>query len=304
VTGAGARLHVTQPAVSRLIRDLEAEIGFALFERRRGRLVPTAEAQALDEVVQRAFTGLETIATTVREVRAFRRGSLSIAAMPGVALKLLPRVITAFSARHPGINVSLQVRSSTKVGEWVSGQQADIGFAALRSVGPGAEQHTLCTGPLVAVLPAGHPLATRAVLDPAALDGEPVVVLGTELSMSERIGEVFAQQGVTLESRLDAQLSAAVCEFVRAGAGIGLVDPVTAFQMSGSELAAVRFRPEIPFVYTMLLPTDRPRPAFLPRFLGCLADELSRNPFVSLADGIGRLAGAAPDDGAAPGDHS
>jgi DNA-binding transcriptional LysR family regulator len=282
VTGAAETLHVTQPAVSRLIRDLEARFGFALFERRKGRLVATVEAHALNDVVHRSFMGLETIATAAQEVRAFRRGSLQIAAMPGVALKMLPRVITAFSAMHPGINVSLQIRSSTKVGEWIGAQQADIGFAALRSVGPGSEQRTLCTGPLVVVLPTGHRLAGREVIGPEDLEAESLVMLGTELSMSDRVSELFAARGVRYSSRLDAQLSAAVCEFVRAGAGVGLVDPVTAFQVRDEELAAVRFEPAIPFVYTLLLPANRTRPVFLPAFLSCLDTELRRNPFLEI----------------------
>ena len=123
VTAAAERLLVTQPAVSRLIQDLESAIGVSLFERLRGRLSPTVEAQVLYEEVQRSFIGLDKILRTAEDIRTFGAGTLRIAAMPAMALGFLPEVIGRFSDQHRNVNVSLQIRSSTKVMEWIASQQ-------------------------------------------------------------------------------------------------------------------------------------------------------------------------------------
>lgn len=282
ITGAAGLMNVTQPAVSRLIKDFESRIGFALFERSKGRVHPTTEAVSLFEEVQRSFTGLDKISEAAVEIASFRSGSLRIAAMPAIALRFLPRVVTAFCARYPEINVSIQIRSSTKVVDWVGAQQVDLGFAALQSTSSGTEQKSLCDGPVVAAVPAGHRLAAKPVLRPEDLKDTPIISLGPELFMRHRIDEAFALRGVAMKSRIEVQLSAAICEFVIAEAGIGLVDPITGFEMSGENLVIRPFDPAIQFFFSLLLPLNRTRPIFLDHFMQIMFDELRLNPFLNV----------------------
>lgn len=282
ITGAADQMNVTQPAVSRLIKDFESRIGFALFARDKGRVRPTAEAFALFDEVQRSFAGLDKIAAAAAEISSFRAGFLRIAAMPAIALQFLPRVVAAFSAQYPEINVSIQIRSSTKVVDWVGAQQVDLGFAALQSTIPGTDRTALCEGPVVAAVPSGHPLAVRQALRPEDLAGERIISLGPELFMRQRIDEAFALRGVPMHSRIEVQLSSAVCEFVAAGAGIGFVDPITAFEMSGRNLVIRPFEPAIRFFYSLLTPRGRSRPILLDKFLRIMFDELLLNPHVEI----------------------
>src|SRR5690348_6414912 len=86
VTKASEMLHISQPAATRLIADLEDSIGFDLFDRKRGRLIPTAEAQTLFEEVQQSLLGVERIARTAQEIRHQQRGVLQVAAAPALSL--------------------------------------------------------------------------------------------------------------------------------------------------------------------------------------------------------------------------
>lgn len=288
ITGASDLMCITQPAVSRLIRDLEAGIGFSLFERRKGRVMPTVEALALFEEVQRAFTGLDKIVSAAEEIRSFRAGYLQIASLPAIAMRFLPRIITAFSEMHPGINVSMQIRSSMKVGEWVASQQIDVGFAALQSSPPGVEQMTLYQAPLVVVLPRKHPLLSEEALTPEKLRGERIISLGSEYGIRQRTIEAFTLAGVPLVSPIETQLSLAVCEFVIAGAGVGLVDPVTAQEMTDRGLAVRRFTPTIPYFVSLLLPIGRTQPVFFTTFIAMIIGELAKNPHVQVTDEVRR----------------
>lgn len=281
-TAAAERLFVTQPAISRLVRDFEEHIGYPLFERNKGRILPTVEARSLHEIVQRSLIGIDTIAAKAQEIGAFKRGSLSIAAMPAIALQFLPRVLTAFSATYDGITVSLQIRSSVKVAEWIGAQQADFGISSEHTPMLGTEGSTLCSGPLVAILPRGHRLAGQRSVDPCALAGESLIALGTELPERQRIEKAFAKAGVPLRIRIEVQISTAICAFVRAGAGLGLVDPISAYEHAGHDLVAIPFEPDVPFIYRKLLPTGRTRPLFLEAFCELLDAELRQNPFLDV----------------------
>ena len=85
VVAAAGLLNVTQPAVSRLIAELEMRIGFALFERRGRRLVPTAEAQQLYREIERLHLGVERIAQVATDIRMQRAGALRLAVLPALA---------------------------------------------------------------------------------------------------------------------------------------------------------------------------------------------------------------------------
>src|SRR5260370_30393698 len=91
VTEAAKLMAVTQPAVSRLLRDFQALLKMELFERRGSGLVPTASATALYMEVERSFVGLERIAAAAEEIRGRRTGTLRIAAMPALSNGYLPR---------------------------------------------------------------------------------------------------------------------------------------------------------------------------------------------------------------------
>ena len=101
VTSAATALNTTQPSVSRMLSDLEHVVGFALFDRRGRQLVPTTEALALYEEVDRSFVGLAEISRVAEDIRDFRTGSLLIAGMPALALKFLPAPLPHLSSPNP-----------------------------------------------------------------------------------------------------------------------------------------------------------------------------------------------------------
>ncbi len=280
VTAAAERLYVTQPAVSRLIQDLEHALGFALFERRKGRLTPTVEAEILNEEVERSFTGLDKIMQAAEDIGSLRVGHLRIAAMPAMALGFLPRVIRAFSQAHPGVNISLQIRSSTKVMEWLASQQFDLGFAAVQQQHPAVVQELLLEAPFVAVVPGGHRLAKKRRLAPADFEGEAFISLGPELNVRGQIDALFARAGVSRRLAIDTQLSAAVCTLVAEGGGVSLVEPVTAAEHLDRGIVARPFEAAPRFQYSLLYPLHRSRSRLTEGFVAEVRRALARNPLL------------------------
>lgn len=259
VTAAADLLFLTQPSVSRLLADLEAELGFVLFARTGRSLTPTPEAHALYEEVRRSFVGLQQISRVADDIRQYRSGSLNIAAMPALGLQFLPAIIAEFTRDRPGIAVSLRVRSSHAVVQHLSSQQFDMGFSALEIDLPQVRRDALGTMPMLAVLPVGHRLCEKPVLEPRDFHQQPFIALGTEISTRSDTDEFFSACRVRPRVVAEAQLSFAICAMVSAGAGISVVEPITALHCAGLRMVATRpILPSQPFTYDLLTPALRP----------------------------------------------
>ena len=277
VTRAGDLLNVTQPAVSRLLADLEHAVGFQLFVRSKGRLAPTAEARLLYDEVERSFSGLEKIGRFAEGIRNFEQGSLSVAAMPAMALSFLPKVFSRFSASYPRVSFKLLTLSSPAVLETLSTQQVELGFATLETEHAAVTFETLIEAPLCCVLPATHKLAERSCLRVNDLEGENFITLGPELGVRLQIDRMFEEAGVSRRLVVEAQVSATACAFVREGVGLALVDPITASQFLSTGLVARRFEPAIPYRYSLIVPNHRPRSRLVSPFLKILKSALAED---------------------------
>src|SRR5690606_19395695 len=89
VSGAAQLLHISQPAVSKMLMQSQRNLGFALFERVKGRLVPTSEAQALHAEIEALWRGVERVRDTTRELASPRSGSLTVGVSASLAAYLV-----------------------------------------------------------------------------------------------------------------------------------------------------------------------------------------------------------------------
>lgn len=274
-SGAAEILCVSQPAVSRLLSDFEDTVGVVMFERQRRRLMPTPEARFFFEEVERAFVSLEKLSRAAEELREFHLGSLRIAAMPAVSVEFMPSLTHRFCEAHPGVSVTLQVRSTQQVVDLVASQQFDVGVISGIQLNDAAIEHRiLADSRLVCVLPPGHALAERDVVQPQDLEDEAFISLGSEQSLRHKIDGVFERAGVSRQLIVDTQLHYAACAFVLAGSGVSLVDPLTALHYQKLGLVVRRFAPRIAYRYSLIFPKQRGRSGLTKAFIRLLEEAL------------------------------
>lgn len=254
---AAEMMHVTQPAVSRLVRDLQDALDLTLFERRGTRLAPTSAAVSLYREVERSFVGMERIAQAARELRARRAGVLRVAAMPALANGFLPRFSGRFLAERPNVDFALFGLVSSSVLDWVISDQCDLGFAAAPIEHAAATFEAMPSVRYVAVMPEGHRLAQRRVLRPRDFADEPFVALGPTTPSRHLIDEVFARHGVSRSQRVETPLSEIACALVASGLGLSICDPFTANEYSTRGVVARPFEPAIAFRFSALSPSHR-----------------------------------------------
>ncbi|RDJ27750.1 LysR family transcriptional regulator [Bosea caraganae] len=280
ISRAAVSMNLSQPAVSKLITALEARLGFVLFRREHQRLVPTAEARVFYEATKSVFgqfNRLEHLATNLKQ-SAF--GHLVIATAPTAGLSVLPAIISQFQFARPQVSVSMQVQNTPKLIELAISQQVDAAISVLPVDDPTVTCESLFRGRWACVLPPGHRLEGESVILPAQLADEPFISLGDEDRMRLLVDDIFAREGVTRILRTSTQLAMAACEFVRVGAGVTLVDPLTAAAPTNADLVARPFDHPTLFELKLLTPSARPPSSVRDEFIAHLKREfavLSRN---------------------------
>ena len=277
VTGAAEMLDVTQPVVTRLIADLEDRIAISLFERVKGRLVPTPEAALLFEDVHQSLVRIERIANAASNSKGFRLTRLAIAAAPSMALSFLPPAIASFTNDHPETLVSLQTHSTATVLDMVQSGRSDLGFAMLpMQKMPQPKTEVLVSARMMGVVPAHHRLANRKVLHPEDFEGERFVALDPLMEVRTRIDALMLSHGVNRRVNVETQLSSATIKLVEAGAGLAIIEPLTASAYTGGLLKFIRFEPEIIVDYSMVISPRMSSTLGVNRFLGRARREIRR----------------------------
>ncbi len=153
VTESAQMLGISQPAVSRLISDLEAEVGFKLFNRAGRNLKPTAEARLLVDEVRTALTGLERIKQAAVSIKQFKHACLRLVTTPTFSTLLTPRVLHAFALRRPEVMVSLEIQPNDDTVEWMVSQNHDFGIAPPTGKNPSLSNLGLINTDAVCIFP-------------------------------------------------------------------------------------------------------------------------------------------------------
>ncbi|MFL9823634.1 LysR substrate-binding domain-containing protein [Rhodoplanes sp. SY1] len=258
ITAAAEALHISQPAVSRMLQQAELRLGFPLFLRHRKRLIATSEAQALFPDTVAAFAALDVVQRRAADLKIGTAGVLAIAATAGFANTLLAPAVARFRAARPDAVVTLEATRALEVATRVADHRADLGFIIDTITVPGVSVSDLCATAFGAVMPAGHPLAQQPAVTPADLVGEPLICLGRGLPLGLLAMRVFAEADVPLSVAIEVTQSTVACAMVRAGAGIALLDGLGLMGEASRDLVLRPLRPAVAVKGRLVLPRHRP----------------------------------------------
>lgn len=263
-------LGVSQPAVSRMIAELEQSVGFALFARVRNRLIPTPEARLFYRDVEAAFRGMDALRAAAARLRDRGSGELRVASLSALGATLVPKAIARFRRDHPTVRITLDVLLSRDVRDLVASGQADIGLAADEIDLTGITHQVFVAPNAVCVLPMGHPLAAKAVIGPADLAGQPFIAYAPEDRARQRLDRALDEAGVVLNIVVETALASTLYGLVSEGVGIGLSNPYQAASIDRSRLVTRPFEPAIAIRSLLILPPDRPKSALVRDFITAL----------------------------------
>ncbi len=280
VSDAARILARTQPAVSALIANLEAELGIALFRRQRGKMVPTPEARYFIGEAEAILDRLALSTRTMHEIGTMSQGRLNIACMPAAALVVMPQLIAEFLKDKPDVKVSLMMRASSVIEEWIASQQYDIGVTET----PAVSKATLSEDfemACVCALPASDPLAAQSRITAGDLDNAPMAALPEGHPNLIDTQAAFKAQGARFNQRFELRNFHPAMALVGNGLCYCVCDPITAaghIEALGRQSGIV-FRPFAPHVVlqvSILRPAHRPPSILADSFVQVLIEEMRR----------------------------
>ena len=260
ITAAARNLHVTQPAVSAVLKHTEQQLRMKLFERLGGRLHATPEALALLPDLEEIFGRIDTVSRAVEELRDGRTGKLVIATSPTLVNAVLPRAIAKLRKSSPKVSIIVHSLPTPMVIARISRREADIGlvYAPVSDAAIAAED--LITTELACVVPAGHALARKRTVSVRDLADESVISTGPGTRLGALIDEACRREGdASPWIGIEASSSLAACMLVHCGAGVALVDRSIALSGQFEDLVFKPFSPRIEVRIQLIFPRDRPR---------------------------------------------
>jgi DNA-binding transcriptional LysR family regulator len=273
IIGAAKLMNVTQPGVSRTIGMLEKKLGYALFQRRGRRIVPTPEAEALYREIEKSYRSIETISRVALDIGLQRAGALRIAVLPALSQWLVPRAISRFLSTRPDVTAFVQSLPSVQIAELVSTRQFDVGIVEMPVSRPGIDTEELGESVFNVALPAGHRLTAQDRISMSDLAGERMVLLSQHSYVRYQIDDAFSAAGVAPTVVLETASASIAWALVAAGAGISIISESTADRDISPDVIVRPLDARITCRYAVVFPQLTTRPSLADAFAADLRDE-------------------------------
>jgi DNA-binding transcriptional LysR family regulator len=275
ISQAAKLMFITQPAVSRLISELEIYLGFKLFERKKGRLVATPEARTFYKGVDRFFIGIEELENSAQKIRDEGSGALKICATPALSTGILPRAIAAFQRTNSKVDIEIETASFSRIALRLQTFQTDIGISHGFPDLPGIEQFPMTHIAHVCAMHKNHPLAQKDIIHPEDLINQNVLRIMPEGSVNwNGIQDVLGDANIRFRSNYGTQSSHTGYAIIAENLAIGIIEPFAAKPWLREHVVVRRFEPEILYPYVVALPEGHPMPSKLREFIDVLRTEM------------------------------
>nr|WP_246160639.1 LysR family transcriptional regulator [Aureimonas fodinaquatilis] len=242
VTETANLLHVSQPAVSKAMAQLQEEVGFQLFVRLNGRLKPSPDALRLLVEAERVLNQVTMFRDEVAALQEARHGRLSVAAIPALSIGLVADGIGRFMQARPKVHVELHIDMSYRIIEEVAQNRVELGYVHTEPQNSNVAFNFLGESTMVCQMHRDHRLAQKKVITPQDLRDEPLVFLDPASPPSYLIRESFAEAGIQPMVISEVNASHLAVDIVR-HVGVAFVDVMSA---RDNETVCRPYRPRIP----------------------------------------------------------
>lgn len=289
VTLAAQIMGITQPQVSRLVAELETELGFQLFTREGKRLVPTARAMRFYAEACQLLAAYSDLGRVARELRREKDEPLRILAPAHVAHSIVPLALSSLRHFNPECRIRLDELGRNVTGGWSVYKPFDVGVSGSLFDLPWARKTALASGRLLVLMPKGHPLALRDAVRDEDLLHYPLVLLNSHAPLRQLLEKEFAGWGRYPDVMCEMDTLVSICDMVRGGAGITLIDPLSLAQTDFGSVVAIPWERPVTMNYCSFVPNHSGliamspwMPDFMMALRACITDLGARVPQAEL----------------------
>jgi len=247
MTSAAAMLNVSQPSVSKVLAHAEQQLGYLLFDRVKGKLVPTPEAHRLFAHVSAVYRDVERLRHVAENLRSGDSGRIRIAVTPAFGLEVLPRAVATFRDKHGDTVFEIETLHLDQMNEALLESRMEIGIAFDPGKTPGINEQFLATSRFVVLASPSVDFGDRKTLQATDLCGHPFIGLNSR----GPLGRSLSNYLVAVEPHLDVvtwlETYHVAKELVARGVGVTITDEITAKSGDTSRVQILPLNPELRF---------------------------------------------------------
>jgi len=274
ITGAARLLNVSQPSISKVLAHAEQQLGYPLFERHKGKIVPTREADRLIENVNDVYRNINELRRVSKNLGAAEAGVVRIAMTPALGIDVIPAAIASYLAEHPDTMFEVETLHQHQVVRALREMRVDFGIVFSPPVTTGIKIDHLATAEFVVVAnrSADWSGKTRLTLDD--LHGLDFINLNARSPLGQILATRIESSDIRLHTVANVETYQMAKALVAHGAGVALIDEVTARSSGHDQVAAFYLDPPLPFEISIMHTVSDPFSVIAQRCIAHLKQEM------------------------------
>lgn len=267
VSGAARALNVSQPSVSKVLKHAEGQLGFSLFDRISGRLVPSEKGVKLFVEIEPLFDRLNALNRFTANLKNTKAGHLRFAMTPAFGLEVGPVALAKFSKNNPDITIETETLHANQVVKALRDNTVDIGLVFDAPSFPGIQTVNISSSAFVCVAPKGIKLPKSGSLNISDLDPYPLITLNKKSVLGKILGFKLedAFEG-PVNSNIVVETYHLAKRLVKQNAGVAIIDAITALSGDYSGLQIRKLTPIIEINIDIIIRLNEPRGTFQTQF--------------------------------------
>lgn len=271
VSGGARALNVSQPTVSKVLKHAEDQLGFDLFYRIHGGLTPTEKGKLLFSEIEPIIESVRALCSFTANLARDKAGHLRFAITPAFGLEIAPLAIAEFSKENPDMTIEVETQHSEQVVRAVLGGNIDIGLVFDAPQIPGVAAQTLSVTELICVAPTGYLDSSPKQITLEDIEPYPLITLNEKSILgrilNQKLSDAFT---MPVDSRIVAETYHIAKRLVRQGAGVAIIDSITAYSGDRAGLEFRTVRPPLHVNVDVVTRLNEPIPPYGVRFIDIL----------------------------------
>ncbi len=276
ITNAAKLLNVSQPSVSKVLAHAEQQLGFALFDRVKGKIIPTPEAEKLITHVMEAYHNIADIRHVSENLRASESGLIRIAMVPAFGIELVPTAIASYLEQHPDTRFEIKTLHLHQVARALERSSVDIGMVFDPPMKAGIKIDQLATAECVVIAHKSKDFGIKRRLALKDLDGLPFISLDARSPLGSILANRIATDNVQLQTVARVETYQMAKALVAQNTGVSIIDEVTARSTGHGDVVAWRLQPALKFKVALMHVEKEPVSILTQRFVEHLKSTISK----------------------------
>ncbi len=258
ITAAAKLLNVSQPSVSKVLAHAEQQLGFKLFDRVKGKIIPTQEAERLISHVTDAYDNINELQRISENIRTAETGLIRIALAPAFGIDLVPAAIASYLVEHPETSFEIETLHYQQVIRALKQSRVDIGMVFDPPPVPGIVIDHLASAECVAIAHKSMDFGIKQRLTLKDLDGMPFINMNTRSPLGRLLASRRKANNIRFNNVAMVETYQMAKALVAEGAGVSIIDEVTARSTGHKDVIARKLQPPLEFNIALLHVENEP----------------------------------------------